>query len=446
LILYHRFKKNAKIRAIIAKSWAVSWPMTLIMFFVFLIGLTDVYIAGKFGKDVQAAYGIVFQLYFIFSIVASALSIGTVSVISRLFTSGRKQEYEEAVYTSFISGAVSGLILSAAGIIVSGSVIRILNIPSGPREYAVSFMKLYSIGLLANYILLNTNAILRACSMIRKSLITMFVVCCVNIALNFFLVFHTPLSFRGIALATIISMSIGGLMNAAYLKAILLKGHTFSWQCIQKIIAISWPSAVLQVLWQVGTVVLFMVLSFLPRDNVETMAAFTNGLKVESAIFLPAFAFNMANAVVVGNLLGKKEKEDAFRGGIITGVLGVGVVVLLTLIVMLNAGYVSSILSNNSIVVEECRKYIYISLLSEPFMAWGVILSGGLNGAGDTRSVMFIVALSMWFIRLPLSYILSITFGWGASAVWWAMNTSVLVQTVFLTWRYFSKRWMDCAE
>jgi hypothetical protein len=39
--------------------------MTLIMFFEFLIGLTDVYIAGKVGKEIQAAYGFVIQLYFI---------------------------------------------------------------------------------------------------------------------------------------------------------------------------------------------------------------------------------------------------------------------------------------------------------------------------------------------------------------------------------------------
>ncbi len=36
-------------------------------------------------------------------------------------------------------------------------------------------------------------------------------------------------------------------------------------------------------------------------------------------------------------------------------------------------------------VIEESITYIYISMISEPFMAWGMILSGGLNGAGDTR-------------------------------------------------------------
>lgn len=65
-----------------------------------------------------------------------------------------------------------------------------------------------------------------------------------------------------------------------------------------------------------------MILGALPKNNVEIMAAFTNGLKIESAIFLPAFAFNMANTVVIGNLLGRNDKEGAFRAGIITALTG----------------------------------------------------------------------------------------------------------------------------
>ena len=41
------------------------------------------------------------------------------------------------------------------------------------------------------------------------------------------------------------------------------------------------------------------------------MAAYATGLRIESAIFMPAFAFNMANAVIVGNLMGEKKFDEA---------------------------------------------------------------------------------------------------------------------------------------
>ncbi len=47
------------IACFVSRSWQVSWPMTLIMFFEFLISLTDVYFAGRISKEVQAADGFV---------------------------------------------------------------------------------------------------------------------------------------------------------------------------------------------------------------------------------------------------------------------------------------------------------------------------------------------------------------------------------------------------
>jgi len=189
-------------------------------------------------------------------------------------------------------------------------------------------------------------------------------------------------------------------------------------------------------------VLLFLILSFIPQNTVEILAAFTNGLRIEAAIFLPAFAFNLSNAVVVGNLLGKKDTEGAFDAGIITAIVGVAIVSILTFGVMLYARVISGFLSNNSIVVFESTRYIYISLISEPLMAWGVILAGGLNGAGDTKSVMKIVTLSVWLLRLPLSWFFGVYLGFGQSAVWWSMNLSILAQTIFLTQRYFGKKWI----
>ncbi|HCW92455.1 MAG TPA: MATE family efflux transporter, partial [Flexistipes sinusarabici] len=37
-----------------SQSWSISWPMILIMVFMFFISLTDVFIAGRISKDVQA--------------------------------------------------------------------------------------------------------------------------------------------------------------------------------------------------------------------------------------------------------------------------------------------------------------------------------------------------------------------------------------------------------
>ena len=438
--------KSLRKKDLIRESWSVSWPMTLVMFFIFIIGLADVYVAGRIGKEIQAAYGVTSQVYFIFSIIAFGLTVGTVSLISQLFTSGKKTEFVTAIDSSLTVSVVSGAVLTIAGVLSAHLLVLSMDVPEVLKGYAVPLMRIYSLGLVFAYILINTNGIMRACGKIKKSLITMAVVCLLNTFLNFYLAFRTPLGYQGIAVATVLSTFIGCLMNIFFLRSLLSGFFKFSAASVKKIINIGWPAGLLQIFWQLAAIALFLILAKLPKNNIEVMAAFTNGLKIESAIFLPAFAFNMANAVVVGNLLGKKDRENAFSAGLVTALLGVAVVSVLTLIIISNSRPIAAMLSNNPTVISESINYIRIALLFEPVMAWSVILAGALNGAGDTKSVMFIVTLCVWAVRVPLSYFLGLYFGLGASAVWWSMNLSIIAQAIFITRRYFSREWFHHSE
>ncbi len=437
------FFKREDIRSFIARSWSMSWPLTLIMFFEFLMGLTDVYIAGKVSKEIQATYGFVFQIYFMLIVMANALTVGTVSVVSRLFTAGHERDLSRAVFSSLVTSAAAGIILAVAGIFLSPEIILFVNIPEELKHPAISFIKIYSIGLFFHYLLINSNGILRSCDRVKNSLKTQALVCGLNIALNFFLVFHTPLGFRGIATATASSVFIGSMVNLWKVRSLMPWIRDFSLDLVKKMVSIGWPIGMLQVLWQFSSMVLFLILSALPEHRVEILAALTTGLRIESVIYLPVFGFNMANAVIVGNLLGEKRKEDAFRSGAITAAIGVVIVTMMVIVVILNARWIASFLSHNEIVIKESMKYIYISMISEPFMAWGIILGGGLNGAGDTRSVMSRVAISVWLVRIPLSYISVVLFGFGPVAVWWSMNISQFVQAFLMSKRYFEREWLS---
>ncbi len=430
------------IKCFAARSWKLAWPMTLIMVFEAIIGLTDVFVAGRLGKDIQAAYGFVIQFYFIFIVVANALTVGTVSVVSQLFTSEDNDQLTAAIFSSLSATAGAGIIFAFIGIVFTPLLINFLNIPAQVKPFTIPLIQIYSGGLLFQYIVINSNGILRSCNLIRASLKTMAVVCVLNVGLNFFYVFATPLGFKGIALATATASFVGFLINLSRVKKLMIKSLTFSKALIKKVAVIGWPMAAVQILWQAGSIILFLIISELPENRVEILAALTAGLRIESVIYLPAFAFNMANAVIVGNLLGGKEQEEAYRSGMITALIGVAVVTFMVLLVIVNARWIASSLSNNPLVVRESVRYIYISMISEPFMALGIILGGGISGAGDTRSVMIRVALSVWLIRLPLVYLFVVVFGFGAVSVWWCMNISQFVQCGLLYHRYTKKTWL----
>jgi Na+-driven multidrug efflux pump len=151
----------------------------------------------------------------------------------------------------------------------------------------------------------------------------------------------------------------------------------------------------------------------------------------------------MANAVIVGNLMGEKKCDHAFRAGLITMVLGVLLITAITVAVVVFAPVIAAVLSPNDIVVRESIRYIRISMISKPFMAMALILGGALNGAGDTKGVMLIIVLGFWIVRIPLCFILGIVLEFGAPGVWWSMNISIFVYALFIFQRYNRRKWFE---
>jgi len=242
--------------------------MIFIMAFEFVINLTDVYIAGLLGKEYQAAVGFSSQVYFIFIVVANALTVGTVSVTARLFTGKRNNELGCTVFSVTVAVLGAGIALGAGGVFLAPSVISRLGVPPQVMDLAIPLVRVYSVGLPFHYLLINGNGILRATGGVKKSMVTMAMVCACNVALNFMLVFHTSLGYHGIAVSTAASVVLGALINTIHVVPFVGKGHSFSRDCLADVARIGWPTAVQQLSWNVGSTVMFLILASLPGNAV----------------------------------------------------------------------------------------------------------------------------------------------------------------------------------
>ena len=55
---------------------------------------------------------------------------------------------------------------------------------------------------------------------------------------------------------------------------------------------------------------------------------------------------------------------------------------------------------------------LVIAGLEQPFIGYAIVHRGALQGAGDTVSPIFVSAIGVWFIRLPLVYWLTVMNGY----------------------------------
>ena len=192
--------------------------------------------------------------------------------------------------------------------------------------------------------------------------------------------------------------------------------------------------------------VLYNLLGRMGGESISALAAFSNGLRLEAIIYLPAFALHMAASVMVGQNLGAGLVDRATRLGWQIAGSGALVLGMLAAVVYLLSETLAGFLTTDPRVFEETVRYLKIAMFSEPFMAASLALSGSMLGAGDTRGPLYVISSAMWLVRIPLAWFLAFPLALGPTGIWLAMTLSMLVQGGLMAWRFKSGVWADFGQ
>nr|WP_235185565.1 MATE family efflux transporter [Desulfonatronum thiodismutans] len=435
--------------------WRLAWPQVVMMLFHFLIGFVDVWVAGRISRDVQASMGMVSQSFFIFLVVATAVSNGTVAAISQSYGAGLIHRVQRYVGLSLQTAAVFGAGLLVFGYAFQGTLIRILQTPESMLPIMTYLLGVYLLVLPAYYLFIIGNAILRAQQLVLYPLYCMMLVAGLNTFGDFALglgMFGFPeLGYKGLAWSTFGSVLAGGLFNVWILRrrGLLVRRSFAPWKWIRcafpYLFQVAWPAGVMQLVWHSAYITLFSITASLPEGSVVALAGMSAGMRVESLMFLPGFAFNFTAGILVGHYLGARKPEEAKRMGY--RILGQGLLVicLLTVVLWQFLEPIAAFVAPDPDVRDEAVNYLRYNLAAMPFLLISMILGGALTGAGATIYQSLIMGGSAWLVRIPLAFVLGHMIFVQATGIWLAMFLSMAVQALCVAYVYQFWNWQRFA-
>lgn len=435
--------------------WRLAWPQVLMMFFNFLIGFTDVYVAGKLDVRVQASLGLIDSCLFFLLIVAVAAANGAVAAVSQSLGAGRQARALRFIGLTLAAGLVCGALLAGLGFAGQDLFFALLQVPPEISDVTRYFFSVYLLLLPVYYLFLVSNAVFRARRQVMVPLYAMGLAAALNTVLDFGLglgLWGMPeLGFRGLAWATFGSVCAGAALNLRVLRGqgLLVRAALPAWRWAKPALAylfrVAWPAGLMQVLWQTGFLALFAITAALPADNITALAGMTAGLRVESILFLPGFAFNMTASVLVGHYLGAGRPAEAKAFGYRIWGVGVASIGLLTLAVWQFAPGIAALLSPEPAVQAQVRSYLFYNFLAIPFTLTSLVLGGAFVGAGATIYNLAIFGSTVWCLRLPLAWWLGHKLLGRAEGVWMAQLASQVVQSMVLLYFYQFGNWQRFA-
>jgi putative MATE family efflux protein len=430
--------------------WLMTWPLVLTTVCTSILGLVDVQVAKKLGYAAQGAVGLAEQVIFLFMIFFMCTAIGTTAMVSRAF--GEKN-HEEAVRTTSQSLAIAiiaGLVLTVVALFASEKILRIFSPSAEFGALSSRYLEFYSFFLIPFGIVCVINAAFRAAGDAKTPLLITLTSTIISIALDFATVYGNwpvpNLGLRGIALAGVTGYSVAALVSFERLSRSNLKDSLklllpLNIPLMIRILRVSLPTGFQRLGWVLSTFFLFFILNKCPQPT-AALASWVISLRVEALLFMPMVAFSLAVSSIVGQNLGAKQYERAFKAGWNVANLGVAFMLAMGLVLFFGADLIATKMTDDPTTIGYVSSYLRVNAFAEPMLALGMVLSGALQGAGDTATPMWITLTTQWVYRLPAAYIMAVMMHLGPIGVWYAMSSSMYLIGIFTAMRYQSRKWM----
>lgn len=419
----------------------LSLPIMLTNLIQTMYNLTDTYFLSKLGAVEVASMTLAWPVVFLQLALGVGIGIAGTTLISQNIGANKIDEAKKIAGQLVVFGMGFSILLGISGVISTPYILKIM----GATGYIYDNAYIYLILIVGGAPLMYASFIYSAIKQGEGDTVSPMILSLISVTINIILdpifIFYLDLGIKGAALATLLARAIM-LFYVVYQLFIRdtpmrlrLKNLKPEFNYIKEITRLGIPASIGQATIAMGFVVLN---SFVNTYGELTLAAFGIGNRINGLIVMPAMGIGGAVSSIVGQNIGnnnvKRVKECVFKSSILGAIFSV---IGSTIFGLWGSNIVRFFSTNKDIVYlgNEYLKYISLSLIGLAILP---IITGALQGVGQTKKAMYLSMSRLWVFRLPALLILPYFIGKTEKVIWYAMASSNIV--AMLVAIYFYKR------
>ena len=198
---------------ILPKLLKLTLPLLLSSILQLLFNAADIIVVGNFASDNSlAAVGSTSALVNLITNLFLGLSTGANVMTSRYMGAKDNERVSKTVHTSIFLSIVSGLILTAIGVLFADKMLMLMKTPAEVLELSTLYLRIYFGGMVAMMIYNFGSSILRSKGDTKRPLYYLAFAGVINVVLNLIFVILLNMDVAGVALATVISQCISAFL------------------------------------------------------------------------------------------------------------------------------------------------------------------------------------------------------------------------------------------
>lgn len=433
---------RSRIKRDLNSIWLLAAPIIIENILQSLLGTVDTYFAGQLDDLAIAGIGVTSLIMNMYISFFTAVSVGTVAVVSRFY--GRK-EYnmvDRAVIHSLTAGVGIGVFVGLISAFFSTPILRLSGAKSHIMECTMPYYLIVAVPCVFLCLQLTLSACLRAIKDTRTPMYVTGLSNILNIVLNALFI-HLGFGIFGLGLATTLSRAVGTAALFLRLRQhdanVSLHPCKLTKQEFHTILRIGIPAGGEKLIMRVGQLVYgAMIISL--GDSAYVAHNIAGNL--ESYIIVPSMGFGLAVCTMVGVSLGENNIPQAKRQTTIAYSLAASSGAVIGILLIVFAPRLTAIFSKTADVQKLASSVLRISAVVLPFSSLVQIMNNALQGAGDTKFPMYTTLIGIWGIRVCVGYAFAVYLGLGLFGVWLAYGLDVILRSILLVGRYHQGAWM----
>ncbi|NNU15122.1 MATE family efflux transporter [Parvularcula sp. ZS-1/3] len=288
----------------------LSWPMTLGLFSVIAINVTDTFYIGQLGGQELAAIGFCFPVIFGMSAIAIGMGNGGAAVVSRAIGAGREGQARSLISSTLIFVTLFAIVLALIMLQVSDTVFLALGAPRELLQYINQFMTIWYIGLPLLVAPIVLNGLIRATGEAKVPSVLMVLAAVINAVISPFIIFGLfglpALGMSGAAIATVTArlvitvMAIMWLFRESLIEVSASALKTFL-PCTLQVLRYGAPAFFAQLSSPIAGAIVTRIIA---ESGPDAVAGFAVGARIEALVLIPFFALQTGVTPFIGQNVG----------------------------------------------------------------------------------------------------------------------------------------------
>lgn len=407
----------------------LSIPMILEMAMEGIFAVVDmIYISRLHDNDAISTVGLTESMLTLVYSLAMGLSMGATAMVARRVGEKNIKAAEVAATQSLYIGLGLSLVISVVGIFFSSDLLRIMGGSEELIANNVGYTRWMLIGNLPIMMIFLINGIFRGAGDASLAFRSLLLSNALNILLGPVFIFGIgPIPAFGVEGAAI-ATTIGRGSGVVYQVYHLLKGKGLiklhlddlivKWDIIGTLIKVSAGGTGQFLIGSASWIFLMRIMSDFGSDS---QAGYVIAIRIIVFAILPAWGMANAAATLVGQNLGAGQSDRAEKSVWRASFFNMLFMGLVTILSFTLAEPLLGFFTDKQETLQNGALCLKIVSLGYIFYSYGMVVSQSFNGAGDTRTPIYISLVGFWVFQIPVAYFLATTLKTGPIGVYWAI-------------------------